>query len=378
MDGATMRILQICTNFFSGGIQRHALELSESLREKGHHVFLAGAPGEWLNPNTQLDYQPLALGNVATEQKNKLFRFAHACICAYQLRGFLRKNRIELIHAHESAPAIVAKLASLGLGIPILLTYHGSAPERVRFFGRIARLTARRTITPSHRCAEELHEQAGVPKSDLEVIGLGVEPPPEIPQAAVERHREKLLGPDGKLLVVMIARLAHQKGIDILVEVVRRVMEQRGDIRFVVVGGGPQQDEVKKWAADAGVDSVLQFHGRSDEPYLYLKAADLFLLTSRWEALPISIAEALQTGLPVVATDTGGVTELVAPSVGRVVPVGDVDALCASILELCGNEDLRRKMSDEAIRISREERFSIPHIHAIFERLYADILCGSR
>lgn len=372
-----MRILQICTAFYAGGIQRHMMELSESLRKKGHAIFLAGESGPWLDETTDLDYLPLNLLDVSTHLNDDvsiLSRIIQALKCSFKLRNYLRINRIELIHAHESAPAIVAKLASIGMGIPIIVTYHGSAPARIKSFGHICRLTAQLVITPSHRCATELNEQAGVPKEIIEVIGLGVQPPPAIETDRVNQHRKKLLGPESKLLVVIIARLDHQKGIDILIEVVQKVKAHRQDIRFVVIGDGPLRKEVREWATNAEVENFLHFDGESNEPYLYLKAADVFLLTSRWEALPITIAEAFQAGLPVVATDTGGVKELVDLSVGRVVPIGDVEALSASILEICSDDEQRQKMSKEAIKLSREKRFSIPHVHKIFERTYANIL----
>jgi glycosyltransferase involved in cell wall biosynthesis len=108
-----------------------------------------------------------------------------------------------------------------------------------------------------------------------------------------------------------------------------------------------------------------------------LKSADLCLLTSRWKALPITIAEAFQAGLPVIATDTGGVNELVSPQVGRVIQVGDVDGLVSSILEVCGDDDLRRKMIENAQKLSQKERFSLPHVHRIFELTYSEILENS-
>lgn len=339
-------------------------------------MFLAGTPGRWMNETTGPNYLPLDLRAVSGAGGNRLRRIFHAFTCAARLRRFISKNEVELIHAHESAPAIVARLASLGMRIPIVVTYHGSAPDRVRSFGRIGRWTAQRIITPSHRCAADLQKRAGVPRDLIDVIGLGVRVPPAIAQDRVDKHRAKLLGSDGTRLVVVIARVAHQKGIDVLVEVVRRVKACRGDIRFVVVGDGPLRERASEWARRAGVETLLQFVGMSDEPYLYLKAADIFLLTSRWEGLPITIAEAFQAGLPVVATDAGGVRELVAPTVGRVVPIGDADALSASVLEICGDKQLRRHMSEAAIKVSREDRFSIPHVHRIFERTYEDMLDG--
>lgn len=368
-----MRLVHVCTSFNAGGIQKHVLQLRASLLPNGHEVFLAGAPGTWVADPAQLDFLPLDLQGVSTDDRGIVLRMVTAVKCAVRFRRFLRQHRIDLIHSHESAPALVSALASLGLGIPRIVTYHGSAPSRVKSFGRIARMTARRVITPSQRCATELHERAGVPRASLDVIGLGVDPLPALPPEAIEQHRARLLGSDGRLLVVTIARLAHQKGIDVLVDVVRRVTAQRQDVRFVVIGDGPLRHRVSEWTTRAGGDTCLRFEGQSEDPYLYLRAADLFLLTSRWEALPIAIAEAFQAGVPVVATDAGGVTELVAPTVGRVAPIDDADALADRVLELCQDDALRRTLSVAATEVAREDRFSLPHVHRRFERLYREL-----
>jgi len=353
------------------------MELSESLRRNGHTVFLGGTRGPWLDEDIDETFLALDLLKVTDAEASTMRRIARALKTAAILRRFLKKERVELIHAHESAPAIVARLATLGTRVPVLVTYHGSAPERIRYFGRICRLTAKLIITPSHRCATELCDQGGVPKRSVEVIGLGVQPPPVIAAERVVAHRQKLLDPAGRILVVTIARLDHQKGIDVLIDVVREIGKRRNDIRFVVVGDGPLRNEGRRWAASANVESLIRFEGETNEPYLYLKAADLFLLTSRWEALPITIAEAFQTALPVVATDTGGVAELVSRSVGYVVPVGDVDALTESILEVCSDEHLRNRLSAAALSLSKERRFSLPHIHQIIENKYAEILSAT-
>lgn len=370
-----MRLLQVCTNFRQGGIQRHVLDLSNSLQSKGHKVFLSGSPGPWMSGDNDQHFLPLNLNKVSGEDTgNAVVRLRDAVTAAHHLRRFINRNAIQLVHAHESGPLIVAKLATIGKKIPVLVTYHGSSPERVKSFARISHLAADLVFTPSYRCANELKVLGRVPEEKLKVIGLGVQPAPEIPRERIEQHRKRLLGTNGKLLVVMIARLAYQKGIDILVDVVRAIKKQRQDIRFVLVGHGALESELREWTEKAEVESLLHYDGTTEEPYLYLKAADLFLLTSRWEALPITIAEAFQSGLPVVATDTGGVSELVSPAVGRVNAVGDVNGLAASILEICTDEKLRKNMAENASKLSREERFSLSRIHWIFERTYAEIL----
>ncbi len=339
-----MRLLQVCTNYQPGGIQRHVIELSNSLRSMGHTVFLAGSPGPWMDVDKDEYFMPLNLQNVSQDGGGNFFiRICHALVSAFHLRRFIKKNPIELVHAHDTAPLLVAKLALVGKNIPLLVTYHGSSPERVKSFAIAGRFAARYVITPSYRCADELKTKGGLSEKKLKVIGLGVQPPPAVPLERIESLRGRILGPDGKFLVVIIARLTYQKGIDILINVVRNIKKQRQDIRFVLVGHGNLESEVKDWIVKAGVGSILHYEGVTTEPYLYLMAADLFLLTSRWEALPITIAEAFQSGLPVVATDTGGVSELVSPLVGRVNAVGDVDGLVLSILEVCNDDALRKK-----------------------------------
>lgn len=313
-----MKILEICTTFYPGGIQRHVLQLASSLREFGHEVYLAGSPGPWLQDTGDPGYCNIDMSSIVGEssvpmaKKSLLGRILSALRAGLQLRAFVRDNNIDIIHAHESAPAIVAWLAALGRDIPIVLTYHGSHPARVRGFGRTGRITATRIISPSRLCVEQLHREAGVPEAMLQTIELGMEPAPEVDATEVAELRNRLLAsPATDKLVLIIARLAYQKGIDILVEVVTQVSRQRDDVTFVLVGDGDLRQAVEEWIEQAGIGGRLLLEGHSGDPHRYLAAADLFLLTSRWEALPITIAEAFQMGVPVIATDTGGVTELV-------------------------------------------------------------------
>ncbi len=373
-----MRLLQMCTAFRPGGIQRHVLDLSAALGKRGHHVSFAGTPGEWLDERADaflaLDLERVAQHGGAEQRTALPQRLINAVRAARRLRAFVQRERIELIHAHESAPALVAWMATRGLAIPTLVTYHGSEPERIAGFARIARFAARRVITPSWRCAEDLRRIGGIDASKVQVIGLGIEPRPLVDAATRERLRAHYLGSEGRRLVVTVARLAHQKGIDVLVEVVRRIAARRTDIRFVVVGYGPQRNEVERWIAQAGVEKFITLAGYDDRPQEHLAAADLFVLTSRWEGLPVTIVEAFREGLPVVATDAGGVRELVDETVGRVVAIGDVDALTEGIDAICSDDALRSRLAANARARGAERRFSPSYAHTAHERTYAETL----
>jgi glycosyltransferase involved in cell wall biosynthesis len=188
--------------------------------------------------------------------------------------------------------------------------------------------------------------------------------------ALVAQTRTELLGKDGKTLVVVVARATYQKGLDILVDVVERVLQSRNDVHFVIAGDGPLLNSIKKLAREHQVDAHMHFVGHVASPYTLLYSADLFLLTSRWEASPISIVEAMRTGLPIVAADVGGVRELVDTSTGAVVQMGDVGAFAEHVLKIAIDGDLREKLSNAALQRGQEDRFSPEFIHKEFEHLY--------
>ena len=370
-----LRILTFCTEFGVGGISRHALELGRWLRARGHEVAFAGTPGPWLDPDKEAAFVAVDSRGVSDREGGAGLpgRLASLAQSAAKLRSSLRAHPVDLIHAHESAPALIARLASLGLNIPIVLTFHGAEKERMGQYAAIANFAATRIISVSERGAADLRE-AGVRARKLTSIGLGVKPLKPVDPARAAQLRRELLGADGRFLVVTIARFTYQKGIDRLIEVAKKIAPVRPDIRFVVVGDGPLEDEMRREAEEAGVTDRLFFAGRSEEPGLYLSASDLFLLTSRWEALPFTIVEAFQTGTPAVATNCSGVPELIDDAVGRVAPVDDMDAIVRHVLDIAGDETMRAAMASAAAARALEDRFKPEAVHARIEALYYDVL----
>lgn len=363
-----MHVMELGTLLGVGGITRHMVALTGALRDRGHRVTYAGSPDAWVNAGTEADFLDLPIAQVSGQGGSLPRRLIALARAVWRLRRWLVRNRPDLMHAHDSAPALVADLARKGLRIPLVVTYHGSEPERIAGFGRIAR-GCDLTVTPSHRSAEDLATIGGVPKNRLKVLGLGVAPPPAVTDDSARRLRSELLG-DGERLIVTIARLTHQKGIDVLIDVVAHMRNTHPGWRFVLAGDGFQEAELKALAERRGVLSHLTFLGRTSEPHRLLRASDLFLLTSRWEALPFTIVEAFQAGTPCVATACSGVVELIDDSVGRVVPIGDVDAICAAVEAVLTDEPLRNAMSQAALARSREDRFDPDWVHPQFEALY--------
>lgn len=367
----TLHVLELGTQLGVGGITRHILALRAWLQDHGHRVSLAGAPDVWVNRGSHPDYLDLPINKVGGAGGAIPRRLFTALSAARTLRKWLRANPVDILHAHDSAPALVANLARRGLNIPLIVTYHGSEPERIAGFGRIAR-GCDLVVTPSHKSAEDLARIGKVPAQKLKVIGLGVDPPSAVSAEQVARLRRDLLG-DGDRVILTIVRLAHQKGIDILIDCAARLMQTHPGWRFVVAGDGPEEAPLHALAAARGVLANLRFIGRTSEPHLHLRAADLFLLTSRWEALPFTIVEAFQAGTPAVATACSGVVELIDDSVGRVAPIGDIAAICAAVEAVLADEPRRRAMGAAALARAQEDRFNPDWVHPQFEQLYQSL-----
>lgn len=367
-----MRILQVCTNFLPGGIQRHVLDLTAYLRDQGHQVTLAGDAGDWGGVDDP-DRILLPLGKVAGTGGSALRRAAALVPVALTLRRQIRARRIELVHSHETAPALVARLATAGMRLPRLMTFHGSAPDREASVARTGRHCADLTISPSKTSLDSLIAK-GLPRERTRHLGLGIVPMPVLDPAAVAGLRHELLGPEGRYLILSLSRLQPQKGIDVMVEVARRVTSQAPGVVFAIAGKGPLLEQAQGWARDAGVAAHFRFLGPVSTVPLHLAAADLFLLTSRWEALPISIVEAFRAGLPAIATDCGGVRELIDATVGALLPVGDAAGIAGAILAMIADPAMAKRKAAAALARSAEPRFDPATVHAAFAALYAGMI----
>jgi glycosyltransferase involved in cell wall biosynthesis len=373
-----MRVLQFSTSFpESGGIQTHIMDLSRWLETRDHTVRLAGEPGETANSKTHPDFLELPMNQISREEGRLGPRLLALFRAALKLRRELRKSRVDIVHAHETAPSLTAWLATLGMGIPIVMTFHGSAPERVAQVARVARLTADLTLSPSQTSLDALIS-VGLDQNRAMRLGLGVKPSDAPPADAVASLRREYLGERQGPIIFSTSRLHHQKGIDIMLSVAAIVRSRYPSAVFFVAGAGPLNGVVQQWARDAGLQDSVRFLGSIDTVPLHLAACDLFLLTSRWENLPISIVEAFRAGRPVIATDCGGVRELVDESVGALCQVGDVAALADAILELLDDPELARKKGKAALKRSTESRFDPDAVHSEYERVYAGILGKSR
>lgn len=178
------------------------------------------------------------------------------------------------------------------------------------------------------------------------------------------------------LVVVTVANLRATKDYPNLLRAARRVVDGGVPVTFLAVGQGPLKDELAAMKDDLGLGERFRFLGYESDPIGVLAAGDVFCLASQHEGLPIAMLEAMAMGLPIVSTDVGGVSSVIADGVhGRLVPAGDPFALADAISSM---QDPEARGRFAAAAASRSLDFSIVHAVARQQERYASLAAAVR
>jgi L-malate glycosyltransferase len=302
--------------------------------------------------------------------------------CVHNLSRFCKEAQVQLIHAHQCTPfayALAHRL--LGRRLPILLTEHGRFyPDRPSFkrmcFHRL--LTGRndRFVAVGQSVRRALIDNEGLPQSRLEVVYNGVDVAYS-PDSDSQRQsaRAELGVCDDECMVLQVARLDPIKDHKTAIRAIALAANRDPRIRLFIVGDGPERSSIEQEISLQSMHGRVVLVGcRSDVPRL-LAAADVFLLTSVSEGIPVTIIEAMAAGTPVVATAVGGVPELISDGVtGLLAPRGDEAALASALVRLLGDGELRTRLAEQA-RHRAETEFSEQRMMTDYERIYQEMLC---
>jgi glycosyltransferase involved in cell wall biosynthesis len=184
--------------------------------------------------------------------------------------------------------------------------------------------------------------------------------------------REELGIADDEIVFGTVANFRREKAYEVLLEAARRALESGLPLRFVAVGQGPLEQEMRARHDRLGLGSRVQLLGYREDAVRIMSACDVFTLSSRHEGLPVSLMEALSLGLPVVATAAGALPSVITNGVeGVIVPIDDPPALAAAYVELAGDRPRREAMAEAAAKKASD--FDITVATARLEAIYAEL-----
>jgi len=256
-----------------------------------------------------------------------------------RLRSVIRAWKPDLVACHTAKAGLVGRVAGWLAGVPTQYTVHGwQFAEGISGFQRLVVLTIEKLL------AGMTHTIITVSDFDRN-LALGQRVAPAEKLVTIHNGMPVLPVPTGvrggaTVRLIMVARFQPQKDHATLFAALELLEALPWTLHLV--GDGPDQDRWREWVRSKGWDHRVVFHGLSLDVPSLLSQAEIFVLASRWEGFPNSILEAMRAGLPVVATDVGGVTEAVTEGLtGRTVPVEDPQALARALEELVADRNLR-------------------------------------
>lgn len=374
------RIFHVVTMLEMGGAQWNTLLAAAEAGRRGHAAAVVAAEGPLSGEARRraaeglIEFIPFP--NLVREVR--LWRDAAAL---RRLEDLFRRRRPEIVHTHSSKAGFLGRLAARRAGVPVVVHtahgwgFHDAQPWPVRAaFVAAERLAARwadaivavaeatRAKGLAHRVGRP--EQYAIIRSGIDVAGVRAHGD----RAAARRA----LGiPHGAPVVATVGNLKPQKAPLDFVAVARRVASRFPDAVFLYAGDGVLRPVVERAIARAGLDGRVRLLGwRPDAPRV-IAAADVFVLTSRWEGLPRAYLEAAALGVPAVGTDVDGAREIVEENVtGHLRPPGDVEGLAEAVCGLLA-DPARRRAFGEAAAARVAPAFDLAKMFDDLDALYA-------
>ena len=287
-------------------------------------------------------------------------------------------KRVHIINAHQAlSPMVAATLAALLTRRPLVITCHASD---IRILGRrrwsvklvqkVCFRLADAVVSVSREIADMLVHEYGLQADKVRVIPNGYD------EALIRRLREKADRRTDKMSVVFMGTLKPDKDPLTLLKAIAELREGGLSVRTHIIGDGPLRQELERFCRDKGMSDLVVFHGMLPHPEALkiLASSTIFVLPSVEEGLPLALVEAMALGKAVIATDVGGVPELVRDEeTGLLFKPTNYLALKSALERLLNNRSLCRRLGEEARRAVMG--YSWTSIMRVYEELYYDLVC---
>lgn len=360
-EPASLRVLEVVGNAIVGGVERHVQALVEGLTAQGFRM-RALCPFE--SPFTDALRASGCPVHIAMIEQSLEWR---SLLMAAEL---IRRHQVDLVHTHLFNATLLGSVAGTLAGVPAVATIHGNtllAEEAA-----VARLTGAHLITVC-TAAYGMALSLGLAEDQVSLIPNAVDSQRFSPERDGKAFRRRIGVPEGAPLVGMVARLSPEKGPDLFVQMASAVAAARPQAHMVLVGDGPMRSQLERQVANLNLGGRLHLAGTTEDTSQVYPALDVVCLTSRMEGIPLTLLEAMASARPVVATNVGGIPELVEMGeTGWLVAQGDMAAFSERVLWLLDNPERAAAMG-RAGRRRVEESFDLrsqtASIAALFRRL---------
>ena len=370
MTGGTavrpLRIAQMLESDGPGGAETVLVRLSSELRARGHTVLPVG-------PDRGIGWLGARLREEGFDPDTFSIRRPLDWRCLRGMIQLLGTRRVDVVHSHEFTMAVYGAAAARWLGVPHIITMHGSQYVMAKWRRRAALQLAFRSSAHVVGCSADttahLEREMGIaPGSLIRTVTNGV------PFRAGDRHavRRGLSAADDEILLFAAGNLIERKGHAVLIRALAALRPPASAVRWrlAIAGQGVELDRLRSLAAECGVGDRVHLLGQRGDIMDLQSAADVFVMPSLWEGLPLALLEAMHAGSAIVASRTSGIPEAITDGVeGILTPPGDADALAAALATVLTSSDLRARLGASA-RSRAHAQFSMERMTDEYEALY--------
>jgi glycosyltransferase involved in cell wall biosynthesis len=377
-ESKKIRMLMGVTLSEMGGAQKVVYDLLMSLSSLKYELTVVTSPGgeliDWveeLNRSRENKIKIVTLPSLEREIsiKNDVKTFI-------ELYKIIKKGRFDIAHFHSSKMGIIGRIAAFLAGVPrIFFTAHGwginEYQSRLKqvlftFAERIAGIMCSKIICVSDYDMEKCIKKKWANRNKLCVIHNGAA---EMP-ASYGKLRKELGIPDDDFIVGTVMRLKEPKDPMTFIRAARILIKKKQNVRFIIIGDGPLKERCSTLIKENGLEKNVIMLGKRKDARELLVDFDIFVLLSKWEGLPITIIEAMLAGKPVVASDVGGISELVSDGGnGYLLKTGNEMEAAYRIGKLLESKSLISLMGNSGYEKAGRE-FSLPKMICEYEQIY--------
>jgi glycosyltransferase involved in cell wall biosynthesis len=300
-------------------------------------------------------------------------------LTSLKLRKLLLSRRFELVHTHDLHGLMDASICRLLIpGLKHVHTFHfGNYPHKPPRERRIENVLWRlpdALVAVGREQQQAICATYSIPGERLRILWNGVDPPNYAPDERVN----DILDGETRHVIGSISTMIEQKGIPDLLEAIRQLRQRRSDFIVLLIGDGHLRTPMERRAAELGLEGHVRFLGWVTEAASRaLPRFDIFVQSSRWEAMSMVVLEAMAAARAVVATRVGENQHVIEHErSGLLVPPEDPAALARSLERLLADAELRQRLGDRA-RIRYMQHFTNSHMVERYQALYEELIAGA-
>ncbi|MFL0163639.1 glycosyltransferase family 4 protein [Candidatus Clostridium helianthi] len=340
-----MNILYLNNEMTIGGVAKCILKLSKEFI-RSNTIFIASKDGGALLP----EFEKIGIRNISLndiENKTPYNIISNIIKIIY----IVKKNNIDIIHSHHRMTTLLAKIVSKFIGVRVIHTQHLCIEDKFKLTN--VSLKNVNTITVSEAAKRILIRKSKLDEKNIITVYNTIET--ECKNKVVDSELLELKK-CGYFIVAQVSRMIDYKGVYDFIEVAKRTSLENEKIKFVLLGDGPELDNLKKLVKKEGLKEIVYLLGSKDNVIEHLKYIDVLLLCSYIEGLPLAPLEAFSQGVPVIATNIDGTNEEIIDGInGYLVNVKDIEMFKKFILELYGNKAKYIDMSEKCKKVFKDK-----------------------